>query len=68
MQNKMPKQVGVLEKWSPALFKNFKNKYVVLENKILKYYKLEDSGEPILKGALNFDLYLVSVRVSNSKP
>ena len=45
-QDKMPKKVGILEKWSPALFKNFSNRYVVLENKVLKYYNLQENGEP----------------------
>ena len=64
----MPKKVGILEKWSPALFKDFSNRYVVLENKILKYYKMQNDGEPFFQGELNFDLYLVFVKVSDKKP
>ena len=64
-EEKMPKKDGMLEKWSPSLFSGFKNKYVVLENKILKYYNMDNKTEPAYQGELNFDLYLVDIKIGN---
>ena len=66
MENKMPKKDGMLAKWSPALLSGFKDKYVVLENKILKYYNMDNKNEPVYQGELNFDLYLVEIQVDES--
>ena len=66
--DKTPKKDGMLAKWSPSLFSGFKDKYVVLENKILKYYNMDSKNEPIYQGELNFDLYLVTVKVVENHP
>ena len=45
--NQIPKKDGMLYKLSPNLFSGYKDKYVVLENKILKYYNMDNKEEPV---------------------
>ncbi len=57
----MPKN-GWLNKFSSSLFTSWKRKYVVLENKKLKYYLNDKSDKP--EGCIDFDLVNFIIKVS----
>lgn len=54
---KPPRKEGTLGKYSPALFKSWQQRHVVLNEGILKYYKHVGGDQMQNQGTLNFDLY-----------
>ena len=60
------KMEGFLLKKSPSWFKNWQDRYFVLENRKLKYYKGKDVEVP--QGVINFDhLDCEVVKVSDDR-
>jgi len=55
-----PPREGMLEKYSPAIFRRWQSRHIELRNGILKYFK-EDGGKRDYSGILNFDLYQCEV-------
>ena len=55
---------GTLLKYSPSLFKGFQERYFIIQNKKIKWFKNEASSIPL--GVLNFDFFAARVE-SNEK-
>lgn len=56
----LPKQ-GVCFKFSPALFAGWQERYLTLNDSILRYYKIKSNGKKVMKGVLNFHLYMATI-------
>lgn len=65
--SKPPRKQGIVQKYSPAIFKSWQSRHVDVNDGILKYFKVE-SGELHNAGTLNFDLYHCTVTISPKKP
>ena len=63
LDGKLPKKEGLIYKWSPSLFVGWQQRYITLEDRILKYYK-EEKGQREQLGVLNFDLYECNVVIN----
>jgi hypothetical protein len=57
---------GIMYKRSPALFAPWQERYVMLEDKKLKYFKFLGAKYPC--GVLNFDNFLCTVKLNNWNP
>lgn len=62
--NQLEHMEGYIRKYSPALFKGWQRRLVVLKDHQLRYWKEETKGNgkwDVLAGVLNFDLYSTQV-------
>ena len=66
-QQKPPGKGGLLDKYSPALFRSWQTRTCEVKDRILKYSK-EKNGKLEMCGVLNFDLYCCYVQKIAGKP
>jgi hypothetical protein len=57
---------GTLSKKSPSMLKGWQQRFVVLKDKKLRYYKNENSK--FAKGCINFEFYEVTIKRSQKDP
>ena len=57
---------GYLSKKSPSMLKGWQNRFILLKDKKLRYYKKE--GAKFAKGCINFEFYEVNIQISEKDP